>query len=68
MGQLAAFSVGFVIVTTLMIYGTLTTRPVVKRFMFWTILLLILGGSLIVKVFFGQAIRNWPTTHWHTIH
>ena len=58
MGQLAAFSGGFILVVTLMIYGTLTPRPAVKRLLFWTIILLVLGGSLIVKLFSGQAIRN----------
>jgi hypothetical protein len=52
MQQLGAAAVAFLILLTLMIYGTLTKSRTRKHVMFWLVFVLVLAGPLIYNAAF----------------
>jgi hypothetical protein len=52
MQQLGVVTVSFLIVSALMIFGSLTRSRRTKHLMFWLVFVLILGGSLIYSAAF----------------
>jgi hypothetical protein len=54
--QLGMVTVAFLIVSALMVFGTLTKRARTKHLVFWLVFGWVLGGSLIYRAALMKAI------------